>query len=162
MTIYQAPDHTPYNIPQTRKMVFLAGSIEMGTAVDWQQETAELLSQAGYIALNPRRDDWDSSAVQSIQNEYFREQAVWELQGLEYADAVLLHFDPATKSPITLLEIGLLSQLKPSATFISCPMGFWRRGNVEILSVRYGIELFETLPEATGAAIAYLGKRRRG
>lgn len=156
MTIYQAPDHTPYSVPQSRRMVFLAGSIEMGTAVDWQQETAELLSHAGYIALNPRRDDWDSSWVQSIENENFLEQVVWEFEGLEQAEAVLVHIDPKTKSPITLLELGLLSQLKPEATFISCPMGFWRRGNVQILSARYDMVLFETLHEATGAVIAYL------
>ena len=158
MTIYQAPDHTPYNKLQKRKMVFLAGSIEMGAAVEWQKSTGELLSLAGYIVLNPRRDDWDSTWEQSIENEIFKEQVVWELLGLEKADAVLVHFDPATKSPITLLEIGMLSQLKPGATFISCPEGYWRRGNVEILCDRYNMGLFDSLHEATGAVIAYFNR----
>lgn len=51
----------------TRKnwSVFLAGSIEMGAAEDWQDKLTKLLNHPNidYI-LNPRRDDWDST-VQS-------------------------------------------------------------------------------------------------
>lgn len=160
MTIFQAPDQTPYNTKQHLKMVFLAGSIEMGTADEWQQGIGELLSEAGFIVLNPRRDDWDSSWEQTISNKHFREQVVWELMGLELADAILVHIDPETKSPITLLEIGMLSQLKPRATYISCPVGFWRRGNIEILCGRYDMMLYKSLAEATGSVIAYLNQQR--
>jgi len=158
MTIYKAPDFTLFNTYQKELCVFLAGSIEMGKAVNWQAETGKLLSSAGFNVLNPRRDDWDSSWEQSIENEQFEQQVRWELMGLERAEVVIVHFDPDTKSPITLLELGLLSQRKPSRTFVSCAPGFWRRGNVEIICDRYKVELFESLTDATGAVIAKLNE----
>ncbi len=154
MTVYKAPDHTPFNIgSRYTSKVFLAGSIEMGAAEHWQLRAGRLLSEAGFIVLDPRRDDWDSSWEQSIENENFAEQVRWELLGLEKAKAVLVHFDPATKSPITLLELGMLSQSKPRNTFVSCPEGYWRRGNVEILCERYKIPLFDNLDSALGSLI---------
>lgn len=158
MTIYKAPDFTPYNNPRLKTSVFLAGSIEMGKAVNWQAETGKLLSSAGFIVLDPRRDDWDSSWEQSIDNEQFEQQVRWELIGLEIATCVIVHFDPDTKSPITLLELGMLSQLKPKRTFVSCAPGYWRRGNVECVCARYRIELFDSLTVATGAVVAKLNK----
>jgi len=158
MTIYKAPDFTPFNTYTNRLRVFLAGSIEMGKAVNWQAETGKLLNAAGFVVLDPRRDDWDSSWVQSIEDEQFEQQVRWELMGLEKADVVIVHFDPDTKSPITLLELGLLSQLKPSRTFVSCAPAFWRRGNVEIVCARYKVQLFDSLTAATGAVIAKLNK----
>ena len=57
--------------------IFLAGSIEMGTAEDWQSKVIkELETYKGYI-FNPRRDDWDSSWVQDINNSQFFEQVTW-------------------------------------------------------------------------------------
>ena len=156
MTIYKAPNFTPFNIRQKGDLVFLAGSIEMGKAENWQEVAGELISNAGYVVLNPRRDDWDSTWEQTIENEQFNQQVTWELKGLEDAKAVLVHFDPDTKSPITLLEVGLLAILKPKRTFISCPPGYWRRGNVEIVSERYEMPMFDSLEEATGALIQKL------
>jgi len=156
MTIYKAPNFKPFNTRQKSYMVFLAGSIEMGEAENWQDFAGELISNAGYVVLNPRRDNWDSSWEQTIENKQFREQVEWELKGLEEAEVVLVHFDPDTKSPITLLEVGMLSMLKPKRTFISCPPGYWRRGNVEIVSARYKMPLFDSLQGAVGALLQKL------
>jgi hypothetical protein len=54
--------------------VFLAGSIEMGQAEDWQTQLERTLADLDIIVLNPRRDEWDSSWVQSFDNPTFREQ----------------------------------------------------------------------------------------
>jgi hypothetical protein len=54
----------PMNIAKRdreRKSVFLAGSIEMGKAEDWQKKLEGICDDFGYDVLNPRRDDWDSS-----------------------------------------------------------------------------------------------------
>jgi len=88
-----------------RPHVFLAGSIEMGKAENWQKRVAEALTDA--TVLNPRRDDWDSSWKQSIKNQKFRKQVEWELGAQQDADLILMHFEPGTQSPITLLELGL-------------------------------------------------------
>ena len=39
--------------------VFLAGSIEMGKAEDWQSEMTKFFNELDWGVFNPRRDDWD-------------------------------------------------------------------------------------------------------
>ena len=83
----------PYNIRTLDlfgRSIFLAGSIEMGKAIDWQQEIVDLLKDEDVIILNPRRDNWDSSWIQSIDNPQFREQVEWELYGVENATMILM------------------------------------------------------------------------
>ena len=43
--------------------VFLAGSIEMGAAEDWQARLTHALQDLDVLILNPRRDEWDASWV---------------------------------------------------------------------------------------------------
>jgi hypothetical protein len=125
--------------------VFLAGSIEMGSAEDWQAQLARALSDLDVLIFNPRRDQWDASWEQSINNRLFREQVEWELAGLERADVVAMYFAPATKAPVTLLELGLCA--RDGRLVACCPAGYWRRGNVEIVCQRYGVPLLDNLPE---------------
>ena len=120
-----------------KQKIFLAGSIEMGQAIDWQLEFQSRLAHLDVILLNPRRDDWDSSWEQTIDNENFVEQVNWELDGLSESDIIAMYFDPATKSPVTLLELGLF--IEHSNLLVCCPRGFWRKGNVDIVCERYGI-----------------------
>jgi hypothetical protein len=126
--------------------VFLAGSIEMGVAENWQEKVKRLLENRRVQLLNPRRDDWDSSWVQSKDNPQFREQVEWELEAQERADIILMYFDPKTKSPISLLELGLFAH--SGKMRVVCPEGFWRKGNVDIICERYGVKQFESLEEA--------------
>ena len=128
------------------KKLFLAGSIEMGIAENWQQKVCRLLKDTDWILLNPRRDDWDSSWVQSIENGQFREQVEWELLAQETADRIIMYFDPNTKSPISLLELGLFA--KTGKMIVVCPNGFWRKGNVDIVCNRYKVLQKETIEEA--------------
>jgi len=117
-------------------MVFLAGSIEMGVAEDWQTTLSkELVDIPKLTILNPRRPQWDNSWVQSLDNPIFKEQVDWELDGIEKADLVIFYFDPNTKSPITLLELGMVSQLVrlEKRIIVCCPNGFYRKGNVDIV-----------------------------
>jgi len=122
--------------------VFLAGSIEMGAAEDWQAKVETALSGTDIIVYNPRRDDWDSSWVQSIDNPQFRKQVEWELEALEKASIIALYLAPGTMSPISLLELGLF---KSKTMVVCCPEGFWRKGNVDIVCKRYGIRQVQTL-----------------
>ena len=87
---------------------------------------------------NPRRDDWDSSWRQQIGDGQFREQVDWELAAQEAADRILMYFSPGTKSPITLLELGLAA--RTGKLIVCCPDGFWRKGNVDVVCARYGVE----------------------
>ena len=128
-----------YNDYSDKPSVFLAGSIEMGVAEDWQAKVSAALAPMDVLVLNPRRSNWDSSWAQTIDNPPFREQVEWELDALDAADVVLMYFDPATKSPITLLELGIHAAANPEKMIVCCPEGFWRKGNVDIVCTRYGV-----------------------
>ena len=138
----------PTFIPNNKDCVFLAGSIEMGAAELWQDKVVKMLSGTDWVVLNPRRDDWDSSWEQNINNPKFYEQVNWELQGIEEAEKVILYFDPNTKSPITLLELGYIAGSDPEKLIVVCPHGYWRKGNVDIVCDRYGILQVDTIEEA--------------
>ena len=107
----------------------------MGKAEDWQKRLINSLSDKPFIFLNPRRDDWDSSWEQTIENPEFKLQVTWELTGLEMADVIVMYFDPETKSPISLLELGLHARTKK--LIVVCPEGFWRKGNVDVVCEKY-------------------------
>jgi hypothetical protein len=121
------------------RSVFLAGSIEMGKAEDWQSHVELALSDLDVVVFNPRRAAWDSSWKQSIDNPHFREQVEWEMDALDRADVVAMWLDPKTLSPITLLEFGL--HARGGRLVVGCPEGFWRRGNLEVVCARYNIKL---------------------
>jgi hypothetical protein len=128
--------------------VFLAGSIEMGTAEDWQRQVQGALDDLPVVILNPRRQEWDASWVQSIGNPQFRAQVEWELEAQERASVIGMYFAPATKAPITLLELGLSA--RSGKLVVCCPDGFWRKGNVEAVCTRYGVQLLGELTEFVG------------
>jgi len=155
--LFRAPEMWRHTRPDAT--VFLAGSIEMGAAVNWQDRLTAILTAAfpttdrlNLAILNPRREDWDSSWEQSIANPRFREQVEWELDGLEGASRVPMYFDPATKSPITLLELGLCS-FYTGKLLVCCPPGYWRRGNVEVVCARYEIPLYESFEPWSEAVV---------
>jgi hypothetical protein len=132
--------------PPYRKLsIFLAGSIEMGLAEDWQSKIEKELDGRDVTIYNPRRDSWDSSWVQSIHNEQFREQVEWELDHLDKSDVIVMYFDENTKSPISLLELGLYAS--SGKMIVYCPEGFWRKGNVDIVAQRYDIRQVNSFNE---------------
>jgi hypothetical protein len=138
----------PYSLSgiENKFSVFLAGSIEMGAAENWQEKIEqETVHLKNICILNPRRDDWDSSWKQDIQNEQFKEQVNWELEGLEKANLIVFYFSPETKSPVSMLELGLFA--RSHKLLVCCPEGFWRKGNIDVVCERYNIEQVNNLEE---------------
>ena len=129
--------YAPQSIPKEGHTVFLAGSIEMGIAENWQERFIKSHEKEDIIILNPRRTDWDNTWVQDISNPKFREQVEWELNAMERADEIFMYFDPTTKSPISLLELGLFT--RTGKMIVCCPKGFWRKGNVDVVCEKYGV-----------------------
>jgi len=129
--------------------VFLGGSIEMGLAEPWQERLVNEFKDTELRFLNPRRDDWDSSWAQTASNPYFNQQVTWELDALDYSDLIVFYFDPNTKSPITLMELGLYAS--SGKVIVCCPDGFWRKGNVEIVCQRYDVTLVNSFDELVNA-----------
>ena len=142
-TIVKPPQNLD-SIPQKRS-IFLAGSIEMGKAEDWQALIGNKLQDFDIVIWNPRRTLWDNSWEQSIDNPLFKEQVDWELDALDRAELIFFHFEAHTKSPITLLELGLHA---PSGKcIVHCPDGFWRKGNIDIVCNRFNVPQVTTLEE---------------
>ncbi|EAY26162.1 nucleoside 2-deoxyribosyltransferase domain-containing protein [Microscilla marina] len=135
MKVIKPPDSIDI-IPNT-KAVFLAGSIDMGNAINWQVTVTQALADSPVTFLNPRRDDWDASWEQSTNNPQFVAQVNWELEALEKAHYIAMYFAPHSKAPITLLELGLFAQSKK--LIVCCSKNFWRKGNVDVVCQRYDI-----------------------
>lgn len=131
------------DLDKNKTTIFLAGSIEMGQVENWQESLGNLLDKNNFNVINPRRDDWDSSWVQSYDNPQFYQQVSWELNGLELADEILIYFVGGTKSPISLLEFGLYA--RSGKCCIVCPNDFWRKGNIDIVCNRFNIKRYDSI-----------------
>ena len=136
----------PEEVKTKKKVIFLAGSIDMGEVEDWQSKVKEALKDYDVVLANPRRESWDSSWKQEIENSKFKEQVIWELENQEDADIIALYFDKDSKSPISLLELGLFGKIKDKM-IVCVPEGFYRKGNVDIVCERYGIKKVETFED---------------
>jgi hypothetical protein len=141
--IYKPP--TPLDETTPRRNIFLAGSIEMGAAEDWQVTLEEKLSDLDIDIYNPRRDNWDPTLEQKADNPPFREQVEWELNALDLVDYIVMYLSPGTISPISLLELGLYAE--SCKLIVCCPEGFHRKGNVDIVCERYNIKQVGSLDE---------------
>jgi len=134
--------------------IFLAGSIDMGSSVDWQTEVQNKLDDCEVAFFNPRREEWDSSWEQRATNPEFNAQVNWEMDKLEEVDIIFMNILPESKSPITLLELGL--HASDGNLIVCCPDGFYRKGNFEIVCHRYGIPLFNEFESALTALRAWI------
>jgi hypothetical protein len=148
-------DSGDHQLPENAIKIFLAGSIDMGSAKAWASEVIEKLKLAhgikcDVIAMNPRRESWDSSWVQKESNPQFNHQVNWELSGIEDADIVFFNILPDSKSPITLMELGICALVKEQV-IVCCPKEFYRSGNVQVVCSRYRIPLFEDFDSAIGS-----------
>ena len=137
------------------KKVFLAGTIDMVNSENWQEklinklkeQTKGALFAKSYHIYNPRRTDWDSSWAQTFENPQFFQQVTWELDAMEKADYIIMNFLPDSKSPITLLELGLFAE--SGKLFVICPDEYYRSGNVQIVCNKYNIPLYKSIEELT-------------
>ena len=142
----------PFNIRKIDLFpsIFLAGSIENGSADDWQTKFIEEFADIEKgIILNTRRDEWDSSWEQSKNNPNFKGQVEWELYGLENSTLIVMYFDPNTKSQISLLELGL--HMRSRKVIICCPKGYVKKGNVDITCGFYRVPVYKTFEQLIDA-----------
>ncbi|KAI8635540.1 hypothetical protein F5Y19DRAFT_408265 [Xylariaceae sp. FL1651] len=121
--------------------IFLAGATSQKDEREWREVLIESLADLPLTIFNPLRTDWDATWREDISFEPFREQTEWELEKQEAADIVVVYFHPATKAPISLLELGLCA--KTGKAIVVCPEGYWKRGNVEIMCKRYHVEMID-------------------
>ena len=93
------PKNAYYNDHHVK--IFLAGSIEMGKAEDWQAVIPELFKdRQNLVFFNPRRDDWDSSWEQKESNPQFSGQVNWEMNKLDELAKLTLRYKSGLDSSI--------------------------------------------------------------
>ena len=151
----KATIHKPPIRPQiTTPSVILYGAIQSDPTKDWQTSLSASLSDLPIAILNPRRDDWDSSWVEDISFPKFKEQVEWEMDYAQVADVIVFYFAPEALTPVTLLELGMYAGTGKAV--VCCPEGFYKRGNVQIICQRYGIELLGSVEELAKSVSARL------
>lgn len=119
--------------------VFLAGTIDMGHSIDWQSALAERFDSipGNFVLFNPRQGHWDPSVKGAM--DY---QVNWELSHLESADFIVMNILGSSKSPITLLEMGLFARSGKLA--VVCEPSFYRYDNVRITCAKYHVPLYSS------------------
>lgn len=133
--------------------IFLAGSIEMGSAENWQIKAEDVLKNYNLTIYNPRRDDWNGDWAQIENSPEFNHQVNWELNNLEKVNFIVMNLIPGTYSPISLNELGRFYQ---KDMIVCCPLGFWRRGNVQINCTRDRIPFYNDFDSMFGAMMTKL------
>lgn len=138
--VFMAPDKD--NEKSDDLKIFLAGTIDDGESVNWQKQICQKLLKSDEVTnvriYNPRRDDWDKKAG---HNEIIR-QIEWELEHMNKADIILMNILGDSKSPISLMEIGLHAH--EDKLFVFCPKNFYRFDNVKVVCEKYNIPLTTT------------------
>lgn len=119
--------------------IFLAGTIDMGNSVDWQGRLVEIFSsnEGRYILYNPRRDSFTATLEEM---EY---QVNWELEHLEKSQIIVMNILGSSKSPVTLLEMGLF--MKSGKLLVACEPEYYRHDNVRITCAKYNVPLYDSL-----------------
>lgn len=146
------------DVPGNVFRVFLSGSIETAGAFSWQEKLEDIFGEStDILLLNPRRDDWDKSWIEDIEDSRFRHQVNWELDAMDAADLIVMYFAPGTQSPVTLLELGLYAGSGKLA--VCCSAGFSHKGNVDIVCTRYKIEQVQDIAGLKELVCQRAGKR---
>lgn len=141
--------------PRGVKSVFLAGTTSKVDTADWRETFSSSLSKHPITIYNPYRADWDSAWREDVNFAPYREQVLWELDKQAKADLVVVYFHPATQAPVSLLEFGLSAEV-PGKVIAVCPEGYWKRGNVQIVSQKFGVELLDDIEKLEGAIVKKL------
>jgi hypothetical protein len=140
----QAVVHKPPVKPEVKRTsIILYGGIQPEPA--WQTSLATSLSDLPIDILDPRRDDWDSTWKEDISFPKFKEQVEWEIDHAKIADVIVFYFPPGALTPVALLELGL--HARTGKAIVCCPEGFYKRGNVQIVCMKYGIDLLDSLDD---------------
>lgn len=150
--VIHAPSEEP---PRGIKSIFLAGTTSKVDPVDWREALSSSLSKYPITIYNPYRADWDCTWREDVNFAPYREQVLWELDKQAKADLVIVYFHPATQAPVSLLEFGLSAQV-PGKVIAVCPEGYWKRGNVQVVSQKFGVELLDDVEQLESAIVQKL------
>lgn len=157
MIKYITPDSEDQYYRNYSFKVFFGGTIDNGDSEDWQKNLyAKLvirdisrnipLNGEGYkydelniTVFSPRRETWNENPTK----EDLENQIKWEQDKLDEADLIIMYLAENSKSPISLLELGLYGP--QGKVIVYCTDKFYRYTNVKMTCERYLIEFHDTL-----------------
>lgn len=67
-----------------------------------------------------------------------------------------VYFGKDSKAPISLMEVGL--GVRKGRMVVACPEGFYKRGNVQIVCGRFGVEVVDSVEELRDGVVKALEK----
>ena len=106
------------------RSLFIAGGIS--GCSDWQNEFVSMFWDKDIVLINPRRDNYDFDDP-SLEEK----QISWEFDHLQKSDAVSFWFPNETLCPITLYELGKISN-SDKKLFIGVDPDYSRKNDVII------------------------------
>jgi len=137
--------------PTNGPKIFLAGSINMGNAPDWQGEVIEYIKEtwtdSNVTIYNPRR-------TEDFTPEMEEEQVAWEACMLQNVDYILMHLvADGGVSPISLLELGLY--MRDEKLYFSMEGGYPRN---YVTGIHYALSGANTVSESPNYSIECMRK----
>ncbi|KKK99661.1 hypothetical protein LCGC14_2630500 [marine sediment metagenome] len=128
--------------PSSGPKIFLAGSINMGKAPDWQGNVIKYIKETwtdcDVTVYNPRR-------AEEFTPEMEEEQVAWEACMLQNADFILMHLAAeGGVSPISLLELGLY--MRNEKLYLSMDKDYPRRYVTSIHYALSGANIMSNFP----------------
>lgn len=123
--------------------VFLAGTIDADKgSVDWQHKICDKIekmqdNKTPITVYNPRREDWTDNGSSEV-----KKQIRWEHNHMDDADLIIMNILEDSKSPISLMEIGMYAASGKLEVF--CKPGFYRYDNVQMVCKKYNVPLHNT------------------
>ncbi|KAL2018613.1 hypothetical protein VTK56DRAFT_583 [Thermocarpiscus australiensis] len=150
--VVQAPSRPA--IDRSHSSVFLAGTTSRASGPDWRETLINAVSHLPITIFNPLRPDWDSTWREDVTFAPFREQVEWELDMQEQADVIVVYYGPGTDAPISLLELGLCA--RSGKAIVVCHEGYSKRGNVQVVCQRFGIEFLDARDDIAASVIRRL------
>lgn len=140
--------------------IFLAGSIDMGSAEDWQAVMIERLGSDNLLlnVYNPRRPGFHE--FDDVEQHY---QINWELDALHEKDiplkAAFFNFTATSKAPVTMLELGICLPKYKQNNIIVCPKEFYRYDNVKLTADRYQVKVYHDIEEGYSEFLKIIGEQ---
>lgn len=132
--------------PTSGPKIFLAGSINMGDAPDWQANVIkyikEIWTNVDVTIYNPRR-------TEAFTPKMEEEQVAWEACMLQNADFILMHLVAGGGlSPISLLELGLY--MRDEKLYLSIEDDYPRK---YVTSIHYALSGANTISSSPNESI---------
>jgi len=124
----------------SEKYVFLAGSIDNSYFGDWRKKIIKKIETKVNVF------DPTNKKHNSLSNAEMKSHILWELDALAISDKILLNFLPDSKSPISLVELGLY--VASNKLIVVCPIEFYKSSYVYTLCKKYDTPIYDTINNA--------------